>query len=145
MGWPVTGSIGTTTQADKAAALSVKATKERTLEFICNFQGAAYAETPSSASGRCRAISLCEVSRGNAPGGVWQYPTLPSDNARMRWILIMVLALVVIEALRPWLSKLGLGRLPGDFRFKLFGREWNLPIGSSMLLSFVAIGIGYII
>ena len=32
---------------------------------------------------------------------------------------------------------MGLGRLPGDFRFRLFGREWFIPLASTVLLSFV--------
>jgi hypothetical protein len=41
--------------------------------------------------------------------------------------------------LQRWLLKLGLGRLPGDFRFRLFGREFFIPITSSVLLSLVAL------
>lgn len=29
------------------------------------------------------------------------------------------------------------GRLPGDFKFKLFGRDWFIPLASTVLLSFV--------
>jgi hypothetical protein len=47
------------------------------------------------------------------------------------------LALLLISWLRPWLDKLGFGKLPGDFRFKLFGREWYLPFTSTVLLSLV--------
>ena len=32
---------------------------------------------------------------------------------------------------------MGLGRLPGDFRFRLFGREWFIPRASTVLLSLV--------
>ena len=39
----------------------------------------------------------------------------------------------------------GLGRLPGDFRFRLFGRDWFIPLASSVLLSFVAMLIGQIV
>jgi hypothetical protein len=35
------------------------------------------------------------------------------------------------------LEKLGLGKLPGDFHFKLFGREWFIPLASTLLFSFV--------
>ena len=28
-------------------------------------------------------------------------------------------------------------RLPGDFKFKLFGRDWFIPLASTVLLSFV--------
>ena len=60
----------------------------------------------------------------------------------IRWLLVIFLALLIFSGLRPWLEKLGLGRLPGDFRFRLFGREWLIPIASSVLLSFVALLIG---
>jgi len=30
-----------------------------------------------------------------------------------------------------------LGKLPGDFHFKLFGREWHIPLTSTLLLSFI--------
>ena len=53
----------------------------------------------------------------------------------------MFLALVLFSGLRPWLEKLGLGKLPGDFRFRLFGREWFVPFASSILLSLLAMAI----
>jgi hypothetical protein len=59
----------------------------------------------------------------------------------IRWLIVMFLALMLISALRPWLNKIGLGKLPGDFRFRLFGREWFVPLASSVLLSVVALGI----
>lgn len=62
-----------------------------------------------------------------------------------RWLFVMVLALLLFSGLRPWLEKLGLGRLPGDFRFRLLGREFHLPIASAVLLSFVAMLIGRLI
>jgi hypothetical protein len=59
----------------------------------------------------------------------------------MKWLLVTVLALVVFSGLRPWLSKLGIGRLPGDLHFRAFGRDWSLPIGSTVLLSLLAAGL----
>lgn len=56
----------------------------------------------------------------------------------IRWLLVVFLALVLFSGLRPWLERLGLGRLPGDFRFRLFGREWFLPVASSLVLSVLA-------
>ncbi|WP_313069630.1 DUF2905 domain-containing protein [Melaminivora sp.] len=53
----------------------------------------------------------------------------------LRWLIVVFLALVLIEGLAPWLRRLGLGRLPGDFRFRLFGREWSVPLASTVLLS----------
>jgi len=55
--------------------------------------------------------------------------------AMLRWLIVVFLALVLIEGLAPWLRRLGLGRLPGDFRFRLFGREWSVPLASTVLLS----------
>ncbi len=59
----------------------------------------------------------------------------------IRWLIVMFLALMVISALQSWLGKIGLGKLPGDFRFRWFGREWFIPLASSVLLSVVALGI----
>jgi Protein of unknown function (DUF2905) len=63
----------------------------------------------------------------------------------IRWLLVIFLALLIFSGLRPWLERLGLGRLPGDFRFRLFGREWFIPLASSVLLSFVAMLIAQVI
>ena len=56
----------------------------------------------------------------------------------IRWLLAIFLVLVLFSGLHHWLEKIGLGKLPGDFRFRLFGREWFIPLGSSVLLSVVA-------
>ena len=55
----------------------------------------------------------------------------------IRWLIVVFLALVLINGLSRWLERIGLGRLPGDFRFRLFGREWFIPLASTVLLSFV--------
>ena len=55
----------------------------------------------------------------------------------LRWLIVIFLALVFINGLSPLLQRLGLGRLPGDFQFKLFGRDWFIPLASTVLLSFV--------
>lgn len=59
----------------------------------------------------------------------------------IRWLLVTFLALVLFSGLQPWLQKLGFGRLPGDLHFRLFGREWSIPITSTLLLSMLAAGI----
>ncbi|TSE20160.1 hypothetical protein Talka_01055 [Tepidimonas alkaliphilus] len=59
----------------------------------------------------------------------------------LRWLLVTLLALVLINGLWPWLKRLGLGRLPGDFEFRLFGREWFIPLASTLLLSLLAAAI----
>jgi hypothetical protein len=59
----------------------------------------------------------------------------------IRWLIVVFLALLLFSGLRPWLEKIGLGRLPGDFRFRLFGREFFVPLASSVVLSLVALVI----
>lgn len=56
----------------------------------------------------------------------------------LRWLIVVFLALVLFNGLFPWLQKLGFGRLPGDLRFRLFGREWFLPITTTLVLSGLA-------
>ncbi len=53
----------------------------------------------------------------------------------IRWVIVVFLALVLINGLTPWLRKIGLGRLPGDFHFRLFGRDWFIPLTSTLILS----------
>ncbi|NUU03867.1 DUF2905 domain-containing protein [Herbaspirillum robiniae] len=55
----------------------------------------------------------------------------------IRWVLVIFLAVIVFSTLLPWLEKLGIGRLPGDLRFRLFGRNFSLPFASTILLSTV--------
>ena len=60
----------------------------------------------------------------------------------MRWLIVFVLAFLIFNGLRGWLERFGLGRLPGDFRFRIRGREVYLPLASSVLLSLIAMGVG---
>lgn len=53
----------------------------------------------------------------------------------IRWVLVIFFAVIVFSAFLPWLEKLGIGRLPGDLRFKLFGRIFTLPFASTILIS----------
>lgn len=51
----------------------------------------------------------------------------------IRWLAVIFLALMIFSALLPWLEKLGLGRVPGDIRFRLFKQTICLPFGSALL------------
>lgn len=55
-----------------------------------------------------------------------------------RWFIVVFLALMFISWLSPVLQRLGFGKLPGDLHFKLFGRVWDVPLTSTLLLSFLA-------
>ncbi|MFL6661752.1 MAG: DUF2905 domain-containing protein [Rhizobacter sp.] len=63
----------------------------------------------------------------------------------IRWLLVILIALLLFSGLRPWLEKIGLGKLPGDFRFRLFGREMFVPLASSVVLSLVAMLIAKVL
>jgi hypothetical protein len=60
----------------------------------------------------------------------------------MRWLIVFLLASLLFSGLKGWLGRIGLGRLPGDFSFRWRGREWYLPLASSLLLSLLAMVIG---
>lgn len=63
----------------------------------------------------------------------------------IRWMIVIFLALLLISWFTPLLQKLGFGRLPGDFRFRAFGREWFLPVTTTIVLSFLASLISHLI
>lgn len=56
----------------------------------------------------------------------------------IRWLIVVFLVLFLINWFTPTLRKLGFGRLPGDFRFKLFGRDFHLPVTTTVLISMLA-------
>ena len=56
----------------------------------------------------------------------------------IRWLLVIFLVLMLVNILTPWVRKLGVGKQPGDVRFKLFGRELFLPFTSTIVLSLLA-------
>ena len=53
----------------------------------------------------------------------------------IRWLIVVLLALIQLNGLTPWLQKLGFERLPGDLRFKIFGREFFLPLTTNLIVS----------
>ncbi len=60
----------------------------------------------------------------------------------MRWLLVFLLAFVLFNGLATWLRRIGLGRLPGDFTLRFRGREFYVPLASSMVLSLLALLVG---
>jgi hypothetical protein len=53
----------------------------------------------------------------------------------IRWLIVVFLALMLINHLSPWLQKWGFGRLPGDLRFRFLGKEWFIPLASTLIMS----------
>jgi hypothetical protein len=52
-----------------------------------------------------------------------------------RWLIVFGLVLIAAGLLWPWLSKLGVGRLPGDILIERGSLPIYLPITSSILIS----------
>ena len=55
----------------------------------------------------------------------------------LKWALVLVVGVIVIALFTPWLSKRGLGRLPGDITVRWRGRRVYLPITTTLLISAV--------
>jgi hypothetical protein len=54
-----------------------------------------------------------------------------------RWLITIGLVLVVIGLLWPWLSSLGLGRLPGDIVIERDNVHFYFPIATGLIISVV--------
>jgi Protein of unknown function (DUF2905) len=52
-----------------------------------------------------------------------------------RWLIVLGVVLVVAGLLWPWITKLGLGRLPGDIVVERENFRLYLPITTSILIS----------
>ena len=73
-------------------------------------------------------------------------PLAPTKLKTMiRWFIVIFLALMCISWFSPLLLKLGFGKLPGDLRFRLFGRDWFVPVTTTILLSLVASVISHLL
>jgi hypothetical protein len=55
-----------------------------------------------------------------------------------RTLIVIGLIIVAIGLLWPWLSKLGLGRLPGDIVVRRENFAFYFPIVTSLILSVIA-------
>ena len=51
------------------------------------------------------------------------------------WLVILGVALVVLGVAWPWIERLGLGRLPGDFRIEREGFSFYFPLTTSIIVS----------
>ena len=63
----------------------------------------------------------------------------------LKWLLVLAVGIVVIALLTPWLSRYGLGRLPGDIVVRWRGRPVYLPIATTILLSLLLTALGRLI
>ena len=57
----------------------------------------------------------------------------------LKWLIALCAAVLVVGVMQPRLAAwLRLGRLPGDIRLRLRGREYVFPFVSALLLSLLA-------
>ena len=63
----------------------------------------------------------------------------------LKWLIVVTVALVVLSAASPWLARLGLGRLPGDVRVRVKGREYLLPFTTTVLASAALTAIAWLV
>ena len=63
----------------------------------------------------------------------------------MRWLIVFLLACLIFNGLQGWLRKIGLGRLPGDLSFRLRGRDWYVPLTSSLVLTVLMMLLGWVV
>jgi len=56
----------------------------------------------------------------------------------IRWVAVIFLGLAVFYPLLPVLARLGVGRLPGDLRFRVRSVIFCLPFGSTVAYSAAA-------
>jgi hypothetical protein len=61
----------------------------------------------------------------------------------LKWLIVVMATVMVIGLLQPRLRRLG--RMPGDLRFRLRGRDYSFPFGSVIVFSLVAAVIGWLL
>jgi len=54
-----------------------------------------------------------------------------------KWLITIGLVLLALGVLWPWLTKLGLGSLPGDIKFERKGFTFYFPLTTSIVVSLV--------
>ena len=62
----------------------------------------------------------------------------------MRFLLVILICLLVFNRFGDWMARHGFGKLPGDLRFRIAGREFFLPLGSSIVLMLIAGAIAWL-
>jgi hypothetical protein len=54
-----------------------------------------------------------------------------------KWLITLGVVLILAGVLWPWLSRLGLGRLPGDIHIQKDGFSFFFPITTGIVISLV--------
>ncbi len=54
-----------------------------------------------------------------------------------KWLILLGIILILLGLIWPWLSRLGLGHLPGDIHIKRDNADFYFPLTSSILISLI--------
>jgi hypothetical protein len=54
-----------------------------------------------------------------------------------RFLIVLGVAILLVGLAWPWLSRLGLGRLPGDIHLERDGWSFHFPLVTSIVVSLV--------
>jgi hypothetical protein len=64
----------------------------------------------------------------------------------LKWLIVLFAAVFLVGLVQPKIARLmPLGRLPGDLRFRLRGREYSFPFASAVVFTVIAALIGWLI
>ncbi len=63
----------------------------------------------------------------------------------IRWVAAIFVLLAVFYPLLPFLAHAGVGRIPGDIRFRARRLVFCLPFGSTLLWSAVAFAVAQLL
>ena len=77
------------------------------------------------------------IRRGGNPQGYSRHSACNKMVTMQRLLIILGLALLVAGLAWPWLSKLGLGRLPGDIRIESESGGFYFPLVTCLVISIV--------
>jgi hypothetical protein len=51
----------------------------------------------------------------------------------LKWLVTLFIVVLILSIATPALSRLGIGKLPGDFRIPLRGRVYYVPFASTLV------------
>ncbi len=54
-----------------------------------------------------------------------------------KWLILLGIILILLGLIWPWLSRLGLGHLPGDIHIKRDNFDFYFPLTSGILVSLI--------
>ena len=91
----------------------------------------------SRSIGEPRSTSVGAGNRGVGGVRLHEGERRPIFDAMARYLVILGIVLVVVGLAWPLLSKLGLGRLPGDIVVERGNFRFHFPIATSVILSLV--------